>query len=319
MKPGPPPASASAAATAPPASRLDTAALMSIRSLELRARAVVEGFQSGLHRSPWHGFSVEFTEYRAYTPGDDPRHLDWKVYGRSDRYCIRKFEDETNLRCHLMVDLSQSMNYGTTGWTKGAYAATLAATLARFLHLQGDAVGLLTFDETLRDYLPARQRPAHLRQIILALDKPPGGSSTNLLMPLQRMAEMARKRAIMVVISDFFTPLGELSKKLLPLAAAGHELVLFQILDPAEIELDFSKASVFEDAETGRTLYVDPAAARSDYQKRFRAHQEALAGICLQLGASWQTLTTTQPLGQALTQFFQNRLRPGRPQGRRSA
>ena len=135
---------------APSASLIDPQALMNIRSLELRARAVVEGFLHGLHRSPYHGFSVEFTEYRRYTAGDDPRYLDWRVLARSDRYFLKKYEDETNLRCHLLVDHSRSMDYGTRGYTKARYAATLAATLAYFLHLQGDAVGLLTFDEKVR-------------------------------------------------------------------------------------------------------------------------------------------------------------------------
>src|SRR5215471_18855514 len=131
---------------------LDPAALMSIRNLELRARTVVEGFWHGLHRSPYHGFSVEFTEYRPYTPGDDPRYLDWRVLARSDRYYLKRFEDETNLRCHLILDQSRSMTYGSLNYTKAEYAATLAATLAYFLHWQGDAVGLLTFDENIIDY-----------------------------------------------------------------------------------------------------------------------------------------------------------------------
>ena len=299
----------SANATAPPpASRIDTAALMSIRSLELRARAVVEGFWSGMHRSPYHGFSVEFTEYRQYTPGDDPRHLDWRVYGRTDRYYIRKFEDETNLRCHLLVDQSHSMDFGTPGWTKAEYAATLA----RFLHLQGDAVGLLSFDDALRDYLPARQRVGHLRQIIIALDKPPGGAATNLIKPIQRIVEIVRKRALMVVISDFLTPLEELERHLVSLTASGHETVLFQVLDPAELTLDFATPSVFEDAESGRTLYVDPGAARAGYLTRFQAHQAALAGICAKLGSALHVLSTIRPLEQALTDFFQDRLKRGR-------
>src|SRR5580765_393915 len=130
-------------------------AVMSIRNLELRARVVVEGFWNGLHRSPYHGFSVEFTEYRQYTPGDDPRYLDWRVFARSDRYFIKKFEDETNLRCHLLADKSRSMAFGSLNYSKANYAATLAATIAYFLYLQGDAVGLLTFDEGIREFLPA--------------------------------------------------------------------------------------------------------------------------------------------------------------------
>ena len=145
---------------------------MSIRNLELRARTVVEGFWHGMHRSPYHGFSVEFTEYRPYTPGDDPRYLDWKLAGRTDRYFIKKFEDETNLRCHLLTDHSRSMSYGSVGYTKAEYAATLAATLAYFLYLQGDAVGLLTFDEQIREYLPARHRTGHRRATRLRREHP---------------------------------------------------------------------------------------------------------------------------------------------------
>src|SRR5712664_3853513 len=159
---------------------IDPQTLMSIKSLEFRARVVVEGFWHGLHRSPYHGFSVEFTEYRQYSPGDDPRYLDWRVFARSDRYFIKKFEDETNLRCYLLVDNSRSMTYGSAGYTKAQYAATLAATLAYFLYLQGDGVGLLTFDEQMREYLPARHRTGHLRHLMLALEMPATGRSTNL-------------------------------------------------------------------------------------------------------------------------------------------
>src|SRR5678815_4437899 len=140
------------------ASFIDPVTLMRIKTLHLRARIVVQGFLSGLHRSPHHGFSVEFSEYREYSPGDDLRYLDWRVLARSDRYYVKRFEDETNLRCHLLLDQSRSMTYGSLDYTKAEYAATLAATLAFFLHLQGDAVGLLTFDEQVRDYLPPRHR-----------------------------------------------------------------------------------------------------------------------------------------------------------------
>src|SRR5215204_369138 len=173
---------------------LDPAALMRIKNLELRARLVVEGFMSGMHRSPYHGFSVEFTEYRQYTPGDDPRYVDWKLFARSDRFFLRKFEDETNLRCQLLVDASRSMGFGSGSYTKSDYANTLAATLAYFLSKQGDAVGVLTFDEAVRDYLPPRNRPGHLRHMMLALEKASAGTSTDLISPLERAVELTRKR-----------------------------------------------------------------------------------------------------------------------------
>src|SRR4026209_1498639 len=161
-------------------SLIDPKSLMAIKNLEFRARVVVEGFWNGLHRSPYHGFSVEFTEYRQYTPGDDPRYLDWRLYARSDRYFIKKFEDETNLRCYLLVDNSRSMSYGSLAYTKAQYANTLAATLAYFLYLQGDAVGLLTLDEQIREYLPARHRSGHWRHLMLALKKRAAGTATDL-------------------------------------------------------------------------------------------------------------------------------------------
>ena len=183
---------------------------MAIRNLELRARVVVEGFWTGLHRSPYHGFSVEFTEYRPYTPGDDTRYLDWRLLARSDRYYLKRFEDETNLRCHLLVDHSRSMSYGSIGFSKSDYARTLAATLAWFLNAQGDAVGLFSFAENIRDYLPARHRHGHLRQIMLALEKDSAGRETDLAEPLRRVAEIVRKRGLIVLISDLLAPTAEL-------------------------------------------------------------------------------------------------------------
>ena len=292
---------------------------MAIRNLELRARMVVEGFWNGLHRSPYHGFSVEFTEYRQYTPGDDPRYLDWRVYGRTDRHYIKRFEDETNLRCHLLVDQSRSMGFSEAGRPpKAEYAATLAATLAWFLHYQGDATGLLTFDQTVRDYLPARHRTGHLRQLMLALDQPATGTGTDLVAPLERAASLIRKRGWVVLISDFLAPPEPLEKALTLLAAGGHELTLFQILDPAEVSFDFHEPAWFEDVESGRTLFVDPEVARADYRRRLENHYDAIRQAGLRLGVAVHRLTTDQPLELALYEFVRDRARRGR-RGRRSA
>lgn len=287
----------------------DLRTLMHFGTLEWRARAVVEGFRTGLHRSPYHGFSVEFTEYRAYSPGDDLRHLDWRVFARSDRYFLKKYEDETNVRCHFLVDQSRSMDTGTVGWTKARYAATLAATLAYFLQGQQDASGLLTFDDDVRDWLPARHRPGHFRLLLRALDRPAGGKATNLEAPLRRALELVRRRGLLVLISDFLAPLEPLRRHLSLLAAAGQELILFQVLDPAETSLNFAQAAVFEDAESGRTLYVDPTAARADYEQRLRRHQQELAALAARLGAGFYPLTSDQPLEQGLLSFFQERQR----------
>ena len=288
-------------------SLIDPKTLMSIRNLELRARMVVEGFWAGLHRSPYHGFSVEFTEYRPYTPGDDPRYLDWRVLARSDRYFLKRFEDETNLRCHLLTDQSRSMAFGSTGSTKAEYAATLAATLAFFLHLQGDAIGLLTFDEKVRDYLPPRHRLSHLRQLMIALEKPVAGRATDLVAPLQRTVEIVRKRGLLVVLSDFLAPIEQLEPALIRLAACGHELVVFQILDPAELAFEFNEPTMFEDAETGRLLMLDPAAARAEYQRKLGAHCDTLRKILQRLGGSYSRLVTNQALELALFDFLRAR------------
>ena len=283
-------------------------ALMAIKNLEMRARIVVEGFWNGLHRSPYHGFSVEFTEYRQYTPGDDPRYLDWRLYARSDRYYIKKFEDETNLRCHLLVDNSRSMGYGSLAWTKAEYANTLAATTAYFLHQQGDAIGLLTFDEAIRDYLPARHRRGHLRQLMLTLEKPSAGRTTDLTAPLKRIVELVRKRGLMIFITDLLAPIETLEKNIGSLVASGHEVLLFHVLDPAELHFKFDKASLFLDVESERDLYIDPGAARKDYLGKLQAHTAAAKKTCERIGAGYHQLTTDTPLELALFDFLRSRM-----------
>ncbi len=298
---------------------LDPAALMAIRNLELRARSVVEGFWHGLHRSPYHGFSVEFTEYRPYVPGDDPRYLDWKLVGRTDRYFIKKFEDETNLRCHLLVDASRSMTYGSRGYTKADYARTFAATLAYFLSQQGDATGLLTFDEKVREYLPARHRPGHLRHLMLALEKPAAGTATDLAAPLRRIAELTQKRGLIVLLSDLLAPIEALEGPLALLTAARHEVIVFQVLDPAELTFDFTAASRFLDLETGRDIFLEPATAREDYQRRLGAHLDAVKNLCQRLGITHAQLSTAQPLELALFDFLKARTGRGKIIRRRNA
>jgi uncharacterized protein (DUF58 family) len=291
---------------------------MAIRSLELRARVVVEGFWNGLHRSPYHGFSVEFTEYRQYSPGDDTRYLDWRLYARSDRYYLKKFEDETNLRCHLLVDQSRSMSYGSVGYTKSDYARTLAATLAWFLNGQGDAVGLFTFAGSVHDYLPARHRHGHLRQLMHALEKESAGSATDLGEPLRRVAELARKRGLIVLISDLLAPVDELERNLGRLTAAGHELVIFQVLDPNELAFDFNRAMLFQDVESQKDIYLDPETVRAEYQRRFQAHSEGVEAICRKLGFAFHRVVTNEPMDIALFNFLQSRNRRGKRVNRRS-
>ena len=286
---------------------LDPAALMRIKSLEMRAKVIVEGFWKGLHRSPYHGFSVEFSEYRQYTRGDDPRYIDWKVFARSDRHFIKKFEDETNLRCRLFVDQSRSMEFGSRDVRKVDYANTLAASLGYFLMGQGDAVGLTTFHEDIAERLPARNRPGHLRRLMLMLEKECAGNATGLAGMLDKIPILARKRGMVVVISDFLVPFESLEHGLRQLHAGGHDVVLFQVLDPAEQSFDFDKASHFRDAETGEEFFVDPAAAKRGYTTKFEAHQEALRSAAVTYGMDYVLLDTSHPFDDALWQFVNRR------------
>lgn len=291
---------------------LDPATLMRIKNLELRARQVVQGFLSGMHRSPYHGFSVEFTEYRQYTPGDDPRYLDWRLFARSDRYYLKRFEDETNLRCYLLVDLSRSMGYGSLSYDKAEYAKTAAATIAYFLSLQRDAAGLVTFDDRIRDYLPARFRPGHLHRLFIALERATAGQATDLKAPLEQVAKTARRRGLVVLLSDLLAPTETLEKELGYLRTQGHEVAVLRILDPAEIDFPFGEAAMFLDVETGRELYVDPALARQQYQAKFAAHALELKQICQRLGVDLYDLPTNKPLELALFDLLHARMRRGR-------
>lgn len=293
--------------------------MLRIEPLELRARVIVEGFLSGLHRSPYHGFSSEFSEYRPYSPGDDLRYLDWKLLARTDRHYIKRFEDETNVRCHLLVDLSRSMAFGAARRPKVEYATTLAATLARFLAGQRDAVGLMTFDEEIIDFVPPRHRPGHLQRLLIALERATSGKETGLLHSLERAADLVRQRGIIVLISDLLAPLDGLDRAFGQLRARGQEVIVFRVLDPAEVDFPFERASLFEDLETGQTFYVDPQTARADYRERFDAHRSGLERLAGDHGVDLVPWTTDRPLVECLFEYVNARMRRGRSVLRRAA
>lgn len=299
--------SESASASSPRNSYVDTAAILKLKNLELRARLIVEGFMSGLHRSPYHGFSVEFTDYREYSPGDDLRHLDWKLLARRDRKYIKRFEDETNLRCNLLVDLSRSMSFGSGSVEKSEYAKTIAASLAWFLFRQRDAVGLITFDEAIDEVIPARFRPGHLRHLLGALERSTGGSETNIGRPLEQVAATIQKRGLIVLISDFLVPVDSITKPLSYLRAIGHDVVLLRVLDPDEVDFSFKQASMFIDLETGREIYVDPGSVAKDYQKRFNEHRTELKTFCDENGIDFYEAMTSDPVQKSLFNFLQAR------------
>ncbi|MBX3442005.1 MAG: DUF58 domain-containing protein [Planctomyces sp.] len=299
-------------ASAGRAASIDPAALMRIRNLEFRAKAVVEGFLSGLHRSPYHGFSVEFTEYRPYVPGDDLRYLDWRRLARSDRQYIKRFEDETNLRCWLLVDLSRSMGYTSLEYDKADYARTVAATIAYFLMLQRDAVGLITFDAAVRDYLPPRYRPGHMHRLMLLLEQATAGASTDLAGPLEQVARVTSKRGLVVLLSDMLAPAAVLEQQLGYVRSRGHEVIILRVLDPAETEFPFQQAAMFHDVESGRDLFVDPQLVREQYARKFGEHRRDLVKLCSSLGADLYELSTRDPLDRALFDLLSARLRRGR-------
>jgi uncharacterized protein (DUF58 family) len=307
----PPAATLPAVATTGNASTfLDPAALARIRSLELRARVVVEGLWKGMHRSPFHGFSVEFSEYRPYTRGDDPRHIDWKLAGRSERYFVKKYEDETNLRCQIVVDQSRSMAYGSGALTKASYAATLAATLALFLMRQGDAVGVTTFAGHLIEHIPARNRPGHLRRLMLELEKAAPEGGTSLQLTIDSLAQRLRKKGMICLISDLLAPIEHLRRQLGWLGAMGHEVVLFHVLDRAELDFKFSEPALFIDPETGEERFIHPDAAREAYLAAFEAHRQAAQRACEKAGVTYLLTPTDTPVEFSLFHFLSRRESP---------
>jgi uncharacterized protein (DUF58 family) len=298
---------------------MDPAALVRVKNLQLRARLVVEGFDKGIHRSPYHGFSAEFSEYRQYTPGDDPRYLDWHLYARSDRYYIKKFEDETNLRCHLVVDGSRSMSYRSGEVSKWEYARTAAATLAYFLSRQRDAVGLVVFEDRVIEYLPPRARPGHLAHLMATLQREPAGRATDLAGPMDEIGTATPRRGLFVLFSDLLVPAEAVRSSISNLRGAGHDVVVFRVLDPQEVAFGFDTPALFRDAESGRELYIDPRTAATQYRFRFTAHADTVRGECTKVGADFVDMTTDRPLELVLFELLRARAKRGRSPGRTNA
>jgi len=290
---------------------IDPAALMKIKSMELRAKAVVEGFWRGIHRSPYHGFSVEFTEYRQYAFGDDPRYIDWRVYARSDRYYVKKYEEETNLDCHLLLDVSGSMGYGSAGVTKLDYGCYLAASLAYLMNRQRDGVGLIAFDERIVTRLPASARPGHLHALLATLERLAPGARSDVSKPLHQLAEALVKRSMAVLVSDLLDDPEQVLKGLKHLRFRGTDVIVFHVLDTAELTFPFSRTSRFVDTETGDEVLAAPAAVREDYLKAIGA---AVAGYERELrvaGIDYVLADTARPLDFALLSYLSTRAKRG--------
>jgi uncharacterized protein (DUF58 family) len=288
---------------------LDPELLARVGSLELLARSVVEGFMSGLHRSPFTGFSTEFTEYRQYNPGDDLRYLDWRLLARTDRYFIKKYRADTNTQCHLLIDTSASMNYAhASSVTKLQYAQFLAASLAYLLSRQQDAVGLVGFADKVHTHVPARNRTGHMRTIFGNLSVLQPGGETDLAASLHQLAEILTRRGIVVVISDFYDQPDRLGEAFQHLRFKGHDTVAFQVLDQNELDFDFNDAVLLlEDAETQEQMPVLPHVVMDGYRERMRRHVDEMRLCAASNNVDYELLTTKQPLDFALLSFLSRR------------
>jgi uncharacterized protein (DUF58 family) len=286
---------------------LDPKVLASISNLELRARTVVEGFLSGLHKSPHRGFSVEFTDYRHYNPGDDIRHMDWKIYARSGEYFIKQYQDETNVRGHILLDCSASMGYGSDSMTKLEYGRTLACALSYFMFSQKDAVGLTAFDNRIREYLPSRYRRGHLMQILRALAHVIPGEGTNLTRPISDLAFGLNRKSMAVVISDLLDDEAAVVKGLQHLRFKGNDVIVFHIMDNAELTFPFERISDFEDSESHETVAVVPQSMRQAYLEELEKFCGFYRQKCRASGIDYCLLNTAKPLDMALSSYLSKR------------
>ncbi|HEX6927321.1 MAG TPA: DUF58 domain-containing protein [Longimicrobiaceae bacterium] len=297
-------------ATAPSAF-LDPKVLARISNLELLARTVVDGFINGLHRSPYLGLSLDFAEHRAYMPGDDIRRVDWRLYARTDRYFVKEFEADTNSNFVVLLDGSRSMSYVGTGVPKFDYARYLAACLTYFAREQRDRVGLAVFDEDVVEYVPPSAR--HRDVILHTLDRlKPGTGRGKLAPPLLRIADRLRRRGLTVLISDLYEPPEAVLDAVKPLRGRGHDLIVFHLLDPTELDFPFDEATNFEEIETGERIPVVPQALRDRYRQLVRDHIATLSRKFTESRVDYAMFNTGMPLDHALFAFLSARERLNR-------
>ncbi len=282
--------------------------IRTVARLDLRARFIVEGFLSGLHASPYHGFSVEFSEHRRYAQGDDPRDIDWLVYAKTDRYYIKKYQAETNITGYLLMDLSESMAYTyRQKLTKLDYSICLAAALGYLMIHQQDPVGLITFDEKIRNSLPAKSRRAQLANILAVLAKSRPGGTTEVGRNLRQIAGMIKHRSLLMLFSDLLTDPDDVIRNLHLLRYAGHDVILFHVLDEAEATFPFDGMLDLKEPETGRTLVVDAEAMRADYLETVDELCGNYQRECAVLGIDYVRLDTSMPFDKALLEYLSQR------------
>ncbi len=288
---------------------IDPAVLSRISTMELRARSVVEGFITGLHRSPYKGFSVEFMSYRPYVPGDNLMHVDWKLYARTDRTYVKEFEDETNTALHILLDVSRSMDYGSGEVTKRTYGSYLAASLAYLVIRQRDSVGITFFDDDVREHVPARSTTSHLHTILQFLENVPSGGRTAIGKPLHALAEQRRRRGFIVLISDLLDDVDAIIEGLRHFRYQGHDVMVFHVLDPQELRFEFDDLVELEDMETGERLLLSPEAAREAYLSAVETFTLDLKKRCGRMGIDYELMSTDRPLDFALFEYLAARSR----------
>jgi uncharacterized protein (DUF58 family) len=283
---------------------LDPAVLASVSSIELIARTVVDGFVAGLHRSPEFGFSQEFAEYRAYTPGDDLRHIDWNVFARSERMYLKRFHGETNSQLLVLLDVSASMSFASKSVSKLAYARFLAASLAYMGSSQRDATGVIIFDDDVRNYVPPSARQGQLMRVLHAIESAQPGTRTDFAKPFLHFQQYLHRRGIVAVISDFYDDPERVIANIEPLRFHGNDVALFHIVDPAELQPHFTDPVLLEDLETKATLEVSPEFANNEYRTRFSKHVDALRTNAHAAGLEYTLMNTSRPLDRGLREYL---------------
>ncbi len=290
---------------------LDPMTVSRLARLDLKARLVVEGFIAGLHSSPYHGFSVEYAEHRQYMPGDPIKHIDWKVFAKSDRFYIKEYEEETNLKSYIFLDVSASMEYGSKGVSKLEYGKYLAAALTYLMLSQQDSVGLVLYDEQIRQYVPPRSIRSHLHAILQRLHAAVPGSRTRSRATFHALAERIKRRGLIIIISDLFDEPGDIVDSIRHFRHRKHEVIVFRLLDPAEKDFTFRHPVRFRDMETGEEVYTHPHAIREAYLGDLEEQDAMYTRVCRENTADYLSLDTGTPFDQALLTFLAKRAHLG--------
>jgi len=287
---------------------LDPSVVSRLNSLELKARFVVEGFMVGLHKSPYHGFSVEFSEHRSYMQGDPIKNIDWKVFAKSEKFFIKQFEEETNLICHVNVDISKSMDYKHSGpITKLEYANILAASLIYIMIQQQDAVGLTLYSDSIEKYLPPKSTRLYLRKLLQEIESAVPSNKTETAACLNAIADKTKRRGLVIIISDFFDDLDKVLSTIRKFHYKKNEVIVFQVLDPIEQSFAFGKDAIFVDKETGEEMTSQPYQIQKAYQQTLRDFIDRIKSECRSSGIEYNLLTTNTPFDKALLSYFKKR------------